>query len=775
MTTLAANNLSELVGYAREVVREYLHYQSQLAPDAPPETKGFQPVSRTVALQFRQEYPDLFAGDPMLAASEREAKLKRWLAAPPEDLFAFAELADLFELTTEDLELLLMAAGPALDPAVDQLYTYIRNDVHRKGADVGFLCQVLAMGNTERFEVLLARCGFEAPLRRHQLLLLDHRQITEAALEINLVSRRVRVADRVLAFLHYHRRDTAQAVDEDLASVCMRTREEISVDELGLPLASRDELLLLARSRRLPVVLQGPEGAGKRRTAQALANLHMKGLLSADLTALLNLNPFELETRLAQLSREARLGGDLIYLYGHKIPDEVSGQTQLVLERALRKEACLLGTERLPIWTVSLTEGWPVISIPLPDYDRRVSLWEESFGSDRLKPTGASIEVVARRYQLTQGQIQQAVNESRRLAILSRHKRVELSELDRACRQHFAHQLSDLAQLIPPTTFRPSDLILPAPEKEKFEEVLLYAEQHDAIFREWGFGEKFPYGRGLSILFFGPPGTGKTLGAMIIAAALGLDLFRVDLSQILSRYVGETEKNLARIFDEAEKGRVMLLFDEADSMFTRRTEVQAAVDRYANLEVAYLLQRMENFEGVTVLTTNVEQLLDDAFKRRLRYRIYFPMPDEQLRTKLWRSLLPKAAPIRPDIPFELLGKHFDLAGGHIKQAILRSAIYAKRDNGQIGLAQLLEAGQAECRELGMLVSDKLPRKLEIAVRTERGEPIPPELLEEEKAEEAVAAQAVETPAAAATAPPVPPGPSPTNRTSAHRLSTSRTK
>ena len=281
--------------------------------------------------------------------------------------------------------------------------------------------------------------------------------------------------------------------------------------------------------------------------------------------------------------------------------------------------------------------------------------------------------------------------------------------------------MSDLADLVPPSTFKPEQLILPDAERVKFDEVLLYANAQDTIYTDWGFGARFPYGRGLSVLFYGPPGTGKTMAASIIANYLGLDLFRVDLSRIMNRYVGETEKNLARVFDEAERGHVMLLFDEADSLFAKRTSVKSTNDRYANLEVAYLLQRMENFEGVTVLTTNIEANLDDAFKRRIRYRIYFPMPDAKTRGKLFESLLPKAAPVRPNIPFDLLGEHFEISGGHIKQAVLKAAFYAKRDNTDIGLAQLTEATISECRELGMLMNDNLPRPLTNALRVERGE------------------------------------------------------
>ncbi len=365
-----------------------------------------------------------------------------------------------------------------------------------------------------------------------------------------------------------------------------------------------------------------------------------------------------------------------------------------------------------------MTAGWPTLPVPLPDADHRLACWEDAFQHDEASPDRDTLYAISRRFQMSAEQIRQAASEARRRAQVARRKRIEVADVDAACRAHFAHKLSDLADVMPPSAFRPEDLILAPHERQSFEEILLVSREQEAVYDEWGFGEKFPYGRGLSVLFYGPPGTGKTMAATIIARELGLDLFRVDLSRIVSKFVGETEKNLARVFDEAEKGRVMLLFDEAESMFTKRTDVKSSVDRYANLEVAYLLQRMESFEGVTVLTTNVDQYLDDAFKRRIRYRIYFPMPNAETRTMLWKSFIPDAAPLRENIPFELIGEQFELAGGHIKKAVLRSAFYARREDTKIGLKHLVDAARAECSELGNLLSDHISSKLSQALLEE---------------------------------------------------------
>ncbi|MBN1944822.1 MAG: ATP-binding protein [Bradymonadales bacterium] len=715
---LTSHDITPLAKYAREVVRDYLALQGD-EEEEHRMWKGFRVSGKLIANQFRLSSSSGHPPELQAARSRRELLLRSWVSAPPENLYGFAELTALFELNLEDLELFIMAAAPAIDPEIEELFAFARNDVQRRWVDIGFICQALALGDRERYDQLFRRCSFGAPLRRHRLITLEKRRTVEDPLDQNLATRQVRAADRVLEFLRSHRLGATASVDESLASICVRLTEHVPLEDLALPDHSAQSVIQIARSRRLPLILQGPEEGGLQQTAQALAGMLLKGLLRADLTPLLNEEAETLEVRLAEIVREARLGGDLVYLYGENLPGELPGPKLLALSRALTSEALVLGVSGLPMWAVGLTSGWPIIPVPLPDVEARLSMWEEAFKEERQKPSNQSLVVISRRYQMSHSQIRQAAVEARRLAQIGHHRTLDVVDLDRACRAHFAHQLGDLAALVPPTTLTQEDLILPEAEKEKFREVLLYAREQEAIYSEWGFAEKFPYGRGLSMLFHGPPGTGKTMAAMIIAGALGLDLFRVDLSRILSRWVGETEKNLARVFDEAERGRVMLLFDEADSMFTRRTDVQTSVDRYANLEVAYLLQRMENFEGITVLTTNIEQLLDEAFKRRIRYRIYFPMPDEKLRGELWKNMLPKTAPVRPAIPYQLLGKHFEVAGGHIKQAVLRSAVYARRDGTPIGFKQLLEAAQAECRELGMLVSDRLPKELAKALEKER--------------------------------------------------------
>src|SRR5258705_12257683 len=210
--------------------------------------------------------------------------------------------------------------------------------------------------------------------------------------------------------------------------------------------------------------------------------------------------------------------------------------------------------------------------------------------------------------------------------------------------------------------------------------------------------------RGLSALFYGPPGTGKSMVAGLIARELGLELYRVDLARIVSKGLGETEKNLAEVFDAAEDGQVVILFDEADSLFAKRTEVKSSVDRYANLEVNYLLQRLDTFEGVAILTTNLEGSIDQAFKRRMSMRLYFPFPDEDQRTQLWATHVPPNVPRAGGLDFAELARRYPLSGGYIRNSPLRAAFLAAQERRPLCQDHLVRPVQLEYRELGKLSS-----------------------------------------------------------------------
>jgi hypothetical protein len=248
-----------------------------------------------------------------------------------------------------------------------------------------------------------------------------------------------------------------------------------------------------------------------------------------------------------------------------------------------------------------------------------------------------------------------------------------------------------------------SELVLPDDVIEPLRDMLAMVRERSLILEKWGFQRHLGISRGVSALFSGEPGTGKTMAASVIASELGLELVRIDLSAVVSKYVGETEKNLAKIFDEAQDAHAMLLFDEADSLFGKRTELRSAQDRFANLEVNYILQRMETFDGISVLTTNAENAIDTALQRRLSFRIRFPEPEVDEREQLWRRLLPPAAEVTGEIDFRALAERFEMTGGYIKNAVVRAAVIAARAGRELCAEDLWTGAHSEYAEMGKVM------------------------------------------------------------------------
>lgn len=269
-------------------------------------------------------------------------------------------------------------------------------------------------------------------------------------------------------------------------------------------------------------------------------------------------------------------------------------------------------------------------------------------------------------------------------------------ELWSICSKQSRPRLDELAQRIVSKSSW-ADLVLPESQLQTLREVSAQARNRNTVHEEWGFRGKDERGLGVSALFAGPSGTGKTLASEVLANELHLDLYRVDLSQVVSKYIGETEKNLRRVFDAAEEGGVVLLFDEADALFGKRSEVKDSHDRYANIEVSYLLQRMECYNGLAILTTNLKSAVDPAFLRRLRFIVQFPFPDQAQRQEIWRRVFPERTPV-DELQFEKLAK-LNLAGGNIRNIALSAAFLAADAGTPVGMAHLARAARSECAKL----------------------------------------------------------------------------
>lgn len=271
-----------------------------------------------------------------------------------------------------------------------------------------------------------------------------------------------------------------------------------------------------------------------------------------------------------------------------------------------------------------------------------------------------------------------------------------------SCRAQARPKLDDLAQRID-SVAKWEDLVLPQPQLKVLKDVALQVKQRAKVYDLWGFGGKSKRGLGISALFAGLSGTGKTMAAEVLAGELRLDLYRIDLSAVISKYIGETEKNLGRVFDAAEMGGVILLFDEADALFGKRTEVNDSNDRHANVEVSYLLQRMESYRGLSVLTTNLKSTLDQAFLRRIRFIMEFPFPDSIQRAEIWRRIFPKKTP-RENLDYQKLGR-LNVAGGNIRSIAMNAAFLAADAGSAVTMNCILKAAKSEYIKLERTLTD----------------------------------------------------------------------
>jgi hypothetical protein len=443
------------------------------------------------------------------------------------------------------------------------------------------------------------------------------------------------------------------------------------------------------------VVATGTQGSGRATLLSRAISATGAQVLRVNVRALA-VERRQLARQCRAIVRECRLHGAMPLLI------ELDGADERfdVIERELlvAHRGPVLATAREPL---TRSVGRPVVStsVQLPDAEARRGLWQRALPS----ATEELVDTCARRYAITPGLVARtaaAVTTSCR-AVERLDLDLDLERVHGALRAQLEQDLLGLATRIE-TTQTWDDLVLPVEQFDMLIELAARVRHRERVLDTWGFGAKVGRGRGLAALFSGPPGTGKTMIAGLLARELGLDLYQVDLSRIVSKYIGETEKQLAKLFDAASAGHAILLSDEADSLFGKRTEVKSSNDRYANLEVNYLLQRMEQFDGISILTTNHEAAIDPAFQRRLAFHVRVPTPDENQRALIWAAMLPDAAERDASLDVSRLATEFEMSGGYIKNAVLRAAYLAADAESPIRDEHLWRAARAEYEAMGKL-------------------------------------------------------------------------
>ncbi|MEV5821991.1 ATP-binding protein [Micromonospora haikouensis] len=596
------------------------------------------------------------------------------------------EVAEEFRLGPLDVEVLLIALLPDLDRRYEKLYGYLNDDVTRRRATTGLalsLCGVSPAAGPAR-----ARLADTGPLVAGGLLLVEEP-------DRPFLTRSLRVPDRVAGHLLGH-----ADVDERLDGLLRRSgRPRASAGPVAAGLAAA-----IRAGDRLAYLREEPGGAADEVAAAALAAAG-RGVLALDLDAL-GVDPAP-EEALACAVREARLRrAGLVFGPVDALDPAAGAAPARLLRRLAGLPVPVLLTGRLR-WDPHWAEESPLLVTAHPvGAAERARLWRNTLaGRSTRLADDVDPERELSAYVLSPDQTRRAAVAAAQQAVLDGADRVAARHVRAGVRSQNAAALEKLARRVEPAVGW-DDLVLPAPAREQLTELALRVRHREQVLGGWRLRPGGGRGHGVTALFAGDSGTGKTMSAEVVAADLGLDLYVVDLSTVVDKYVGQTEKNLERIFTEAAGVNGVLLFDEADAIFGKRSEVSDAHDRYANLESAYLLQRMESFDGVAVLTTNLRANLDEAFLRRLDVVVDFPTPDAAQRRALWDRCLGGELPRADDVDLDRCARDFELSGGGIRACVVSAGYLAAEAGGPVTMAMLVAAAQREYRKLGRLV---LPR------------------------------------------------------------------
>lgn len=455
------------------------------------------------------------------------------------------------------------------------------------------------------------------------------------------------------------------------------------------------------------VVFSGRRGSGRRFQVKHCAAALGESVLFADTAEVFRKD--ETESRFTSLVCERVIRGCAVCLTGFEYLLEEERQEELSgFSSVLRKNREWLG-ERLYItsekkWTdARLGSNIIKLDFELPETDEgsRLTLWREFTRGYKLDED-ISPEEMAAKFRFTPGQIKAAADRATDLTQMSGGGVVSAQTLHECCYAQVVVGLNTLASPIKPA-YTWDDLVLPPHEIKLLKEACTHVRYRHQVYGEWGFGKRAAYGRGLSVLFSGPPGTGKTMAAQVITNQLRMQMYKIQISQIVSKYIGETEKNLRQVFTEARNANCILFFDEMDALFGKRSEVKDSHDRNANIETAYLLQQMEEYDGVVLMATNLLQNIDEAFMRRINFVISFPFPDVPTRKRLWEKMLDTGAPVDENIDIDFLAENFKIAGGNIKNCAVHAAFLAAAEGVPISMKHLVSSVVTEQRKNNIVV------------------------------------------------------------------------
>jgi hypothetical protein len=602
---------------------------------------------------------------------QKSAELEKAVAAaragmqPPP---AVDLLSELFALTEFERKLLLLCAGVEMDSRLAERCAEAQG--HPGRTHVTFGLAMACLPDSHWSALMPSR-----PLRRLRML--------EVQAGNNLTAVPLRIDERILHYLA-----GLNVVDPRLESLLRTSPFPEWIAEEHAAIATRAARLIGSYSQYSPLVhLCGDDSLGQEDIAALVAHDTGRELFVVRTEALPAIGP-DLEQVILLWERESLLvPGALL------IQCASSGLSVSAGHLVERLSGLIFLASREP---VRLNRAVVRLDANKPCPVEQKQLWQKALGATALNLNG-TLDDLSEQFRLSARMIF-----STSALLASEEGQLQPDHLWNACRALARPKLEDMAQrIVSCATW--DDLVIPELQMQTLRQLAAQVRHRLKVYETWGFAAKGRRGLGVSALFTGVSGTGKTMAAEVLARELGLDLYRIDLSAVVSKYIGETEKNLKQVFDAAEEGGVLLLFDEADALFGKRSEVRDSHDRYANIEVGYLLQRMEEYQGLAILTTNLKSALDSAFQRRLRFTVNFPFPDAAQREAIWRKVFPAATPTNM-LEHKKLSQ-LNVAGGNIRNIALNAAFLAAQAGTPVEMANLVEASRLEAQKMERPLSD----------------------------------------------------------------------
>ncbi len=608
-------------------------------------------------------------------------------------------LSQLFNLSPREEFFIMICLAPELDKKYEKIYAYLNDDVTKKKPTIDLLLS-LTCNSTQEKIVARQFLSKQSKLLQNKILVLNDDENTKP-----FSSNSIKLDQRIVNFLLENNQSDSDI--ESFTKILFPQNQFLILSEkqknLGTFIQNQAQK---DPNQKFLINFFGPKGCGKKATASYTCSHFDIPLLTVDLSEIIS-RKLDFNNYIKLVLRESRLSSAAIYLDNFDaVLDNEDSTLQKTILKYITQSGSLVFVGTTKSWN---PEGIPNeflfinMDIPRPTYETRKKLWNEIIPNNSI--SNESLNLIASNFSLTFTQIHDAVSYARNLALTKNSdiQEITLENLYDACKAVSNQNLSKLAKKITPH-YTWEDIVLPEKTKNVLQDICNHVKNKELIYHDWGFEKKFSLGKGVIALFKGESGTGKTMSAEVLANELNLDIYKIDLSSIVSKYIGETEKNLNKIFTEAQTSNAILFFDEADALFGKRSEVKDAHDRYANVETNYLLQKIEEYDGIVILATNFQKNIDEAFTRRMHFIVDFPFPDAKHRLIIWKNAFPSQVPLEKNLDLKFLSDKMRLSGGNIKNIAINSAFFAAEDSKIISMKDLIKAIHQEYQKLNKPIS-----------------------------------------------------------------------